>query len=156
VVVGYDGSPQATQALRYAGTLVPGAEALVVTVWKPISDALLGTVLGQPPDLAAPKEIDERQRRVAASLASDGARLASEAGLKAEPLVVRTDDAVWEAIEEVARSRRARLIVCGTTRGDGVESLMSGRLPLALLVRSSTPVLVVPSAAPEKSGRRRP
>jgi nucleotide-binding universal stress UspA family protein len=150
VVIGYDGSSHATAALTYAAGLVPGAPALVVTVWKSVSDVIASSVLAQPAEIASPEEIDKRQRRAAEETARDGARLAAEAGLRAEPLTVHATDAIWEALAAVAHERDARLIVCGERRRKGAEPVGFSRVPLSLLLHGSGPLLVVPSVVPRR------
>jgi nucleotide-binding universal stress UspA family protein len=145
VIICYDGSKQAIAALDTAARLLPGAPAVVVTVWKPILQAILAVSLGPAPQIADPVDADESQRRAAISFARDGARRASKAGMQAEPLAVRATGAIWEAIEDVAHDRHARLIVCGTSRS-GVKSALLDSVPAALVYRASRPVMVVPSA----------
>jgi nucleotide-binding universal stress UspA family protein len=144
LVICYDGSPDAAEAIAYAGRLLPGAPAIVVTVWKPIVEELLAGPAEAPP-ISDPVEANERQRRAATELAREGTRRAAAAGLEAEQLVVMAEGAVWEAIEEVAVERDAQLIVCGTSRS-GLKSALPGNLAGTLVQRSSLPVLVVPSA----------
>jgi nucleotide-binding universal stress UspA family protein len=57
---------------------------------------------------------------------------------------VRASGRVWEAVEKVARERRARLIVCGTRRS-GTVSAVVDTVSGALVHRAARPVLVVPS-----------
>jgi nucleotide-binding universal stress UspA family protein len=144
VILCYDGSPDATEAIDFAGDLLPGAHALVVAVWKPIVEELLAGPAEAPP-ISDPVEANERQRRAARELARQGARRAEAAGLKAEPLAVMARAAMWEAIEQLAHERNARLIVCGTRRS-GLRSALPGNLAGTLVQRSSRAVLVVPSA----------
>jgi nucleotide-binding universal stress UspA family protein len=114
-------------------------------VWKPILEAILAVTLGPAPPISDPADADERQRRAAVTIAQDGARLAAEAGMKAEPMPVKATGAIWETIEEVAREKDARLVVCGAGRA-GVKSALLDTVPTALVHRGSRPALVVPSA----------
>jgi nucleotide-binding universal stress UspA family protein len=141
----YDGSRQAMGAIDFTASLLPGATALVVTAWTPILEAIMAVALGPAPPISDPVDADERQRRTAEQLAQDGAKRATRAGLRAEPLAVRAGGRVWEAIEKTARERGARLIVCGT-RGTGAVSAVVDSVPGALVHRAARPVLVVPSA----------
>jgi nucleotide-binding universal stress UspA family protein len=152
VIICYDESSAARAALAMVAELLPGAPALVVTAWKPILKAILAVSLGPAPPITDLPDADERQRRAAETIARDGARLATEAGLKAEPLVVKADEAVWEAIVQIAEDREARLIACGASRV-GLTSALLDTVPTALTHRASRPVLVVPS--PEASTDRR-
>jgi nucleotide-binding universal stress UspA family protein len=155
VIVCYDGSPEARQAVRFAADLVPGAHAIVLTIWKPISEALLAVSLGPAPLISDPVDADERQRRAADELARDGARRASEAGLRAEPIAVQAKDAISDAIIETANEHDARLIVCGAQeRATSLETAVLARVPIALLLRADRPVLVVPAATKAQAPRR--
>ena len=151
LVICYDGSPDAVEAIGYAGRLLPGAPAIVVTVWKPIVEELLAGPAEAPP-ISDPVEANERQRRAATDLAREGARRAAAAGLRAEPRVVMAEGSLWEAVEEVAQEHGAGLIACGTSR-KGLKSALPGNLAGALVQRSSHAVLVVPS--PKAAAERR-
>jgi nucleotide-binding universal stress UspA family protein len=156
LVLCYDGSREAKDALGFAARRLPRAHALVVTVWKPISEALMAVSLGPAPLISDPTDADDRQRRAAEELAREGARRASDAGLRAEPLVVRAKDTIWEAIVKVAQDRDAELIVCGAQeRATSVETAVLSRLPIALLLHADRPVLVVPAPASQASRRPR-
>jgi nucleotide-binding universal stress UspA family protein len=157
VIICYDGTRPATDALVTAAELLPGATAIVVTVWKPILEAILAVTLGPAPPISDPADADERQRRAAVTISRDGARLASEAGLKAEPLPVKASGAVWETVEKIAREKDARLVVCGAGR-TGVKSALLDTVPTALVHRGSRPALVVPStqaASERQAGKTR-
>jgi nucleotide-binding universal stress UspA family protein len=152
VIICYDGSKDGVEAVAFAAALLPGAPAIVVTVWKPIVEEML-TGPGATPPISDPVDANERARRAASDLAREGARRASEAGLEAEPLAIATTDAFWKEIEEAAHERDARLIVCGTSRS-GVSYALPGSLASALVQHASRPVLVVPSAKTAVERRR--
>jgi nucleotide-binding universal stress UspA family protein len=145
VVICYDGSKHAAEAIDFTGSLIPGATALVVTAWTPVMQAVMAVTLGPAPAISDPAEADKRQRQTAEQLAQDGARRAARSGLRAEPLAVRAGGRVWEAIEKAARERHARLIVCGTRRS-GAVSAVADTVSTALAHRAARPVLVVPSS----------
>jgi nucleotide-binding universal stress UspA family protein len=152
ILICFDGSPESAEAVGYAARLVPGARAVVVTVWKPIIEELLAGPPEAPP-IADPEEANERQHRTAVGLARTGTRLGAEAGLEATPLVLKATGALWEAIEKAADEHDAELIVCGTSRS-GVKSALPGNLASTLVHHSSRPVLVVPSAKAAAERRR--
>jgi nucleotide-binding universal stress UspA family protein len=152
ILICYDGSPESVDAVGYAARLVPGARAVVVTVWKPIVEELLAGPPDAPP-ISDPAEANERQHRTAVDIARDGSRRASQAGLEPESLVLKATGPLWEAIEKAAGERDAQLIVCGTSRS-GVKSALPGNLASALVHHSSHPVLVVPSAKAAAERRR--
>jgi nucleotide-binding universal stress UspA family protein len=153
LIICYDGTPPAVDAVAAAAALLPGARAIVVTAWKPILDTILAVVPGPAPPLTDLGDVDERQRRAAEDISSDGAKRAREAGLDAEPLALRTEDAIWQGIAELAESRDARLIVCGASRA-GLRSALLDTIPTALIHRASRPVLVVPSSGASTERRR--
>jgi nucleotide-binding universal stress UspA family protein len=149
----YDGSQHAAEAIAVAGSLMPAAPAIVLTVWTPIRDAILAVSLGPTPAISDPADADARQRRAAENVAREGARRAKEAGLRAEPLTAKATERMWETIEEVAEERRARLIVCGTRRSGVISGLLDS-VATALVNRASRPVMVVPSVHAAAERRR--
>ncbi|MFL5840688.1 MAG: universal stress protein [Thermoleophilaceae bacterium] len=152
LLICYDASPEAGDAVAYVAGLLPGTRAVVVTVWKAIIEELLAGPPDAPP-VADPVEANERQHQAALVIAEQGARLASKAGLRAEASVIKATDSIWEAIEEAAEKFDARLIACGTRR-TGVAVTLPGNLASALIQHSSRAVLVVPSAKAVAERRR--
>jgi nucleotide-binding universal stress UspA family protein len=152
VVLCYDGTEQSAEAMAPAAALLPGAHAIVLTVWKTIRDAILAVSLGPAPLISDPLEADERQRRAAIALARDGARRAEKFGLKAEPLAVKASGPIWEEIARLAEDRDARLIVCGTHRA-GLTTLLDS-VPTGLVHHATRPVMVVPSSESAEDRRR--
>jgi nucleotide-binding universal stress UspA family protein len=142
VVVCYDGSDEADNALRYAAALLPGARAVIVAVAESIREQAL-TPAGRPPpsDLV---EVREAPRLAAEDLAAEGERRARTAGLRPEAHPVVASGATWQAIEAVATEHDALLVVCGTRRS-GIRTALPGSLARALVSHLSRPVLVVPS-----------
>ncbi|HEY0318814.1 MAG TPA: universal stress protein [Solirubrobacterales bacterium] len=154
VVIGYDGSDEAAKAIAFVAGLLPGSEALVVTAWKSISEAILAVALGPAPPISDPGDADARQRRAAESLSREGAKRASQAGLRAESVAVRADGPIWAAIAKVADQRGARLVAVGAQGRAGVETVMPGSVAVGLVHHSSRPVLVVTSPQPAKEKKR--
>jgi nucleotide-binding universal stress UspA family protein len=150
VILCYDGSKEAADAIAYAGELLRGRPAIVVTAWRPVIEEALSTGMTRP--TADPSEVNKREQESAAQTAARGARLASQAGFEARPLAVRADGPLWVAIELAAEDANANLIVC-TTRRSGVTAALPGNLARALVNHASCPVLVVPSvkAAAERA-----
>jgi nucleotide-binding universal stress UspA family protein len=151
VILCYDRSDASTEAVAYAAALLPGARALIVSVWKPVAEEALSPAVKPPPSDTA--DVNERSRAAALQLARLGARQATAAGLDAEPVAVEVIGRTWEAIELVAEEHGAQLIVCGTGRA-GVKSLLPGDLPGALADHASVAVLVVPSSKAAAERRR--
>jgi nucleotide-binding universal stress UspA family protein len=143
LLICYDASESSIDALEYAAALLPGAPALVVTLWEPTIEEALAPA-ARPP-VADPAEAEAVPQRAAAQIAADGARRASSAGLRAEPLAVEATGPLWEPVELVAEKHDALVVVCGTNR-TGLRSALPGSLSHALVSHLSRPVMVVPSA----------
>jgi len=139
----YDGSGEATHAIGRAGALFAGRRAVVVTVWQPPSPlSSLASFTGASVDTfdAADRRAAEGARRVAL----EGVRIASEAGLTAEPATVRTHDPVWTAILKIADRHDAATIVMGTRGRSGRHSTVVGSVSSAVVHHAARPTLVVP------------
>jgi len=147
VLLCYDGSQEARNAIRVGGQLLGGGPALALSVWKPfdlslfrpVSDAILFATGLQD-------EFDELARKGAVDLAAEGVQIAREAGFDASPLA--REGRPREVILETARERHARAIVLGARGRGGVESTLLGSVSTELLhhVRD-VPLLVVPAPA---------
>src|SRR3954447_10907444 len=75
LLICYDASESSMNALEYAAALLPGAPALVVTLWeRAIEEALAPAA--RPP-VADPAEAEAVPQRAAAQIAADGTRRAS-------------------------------------------------------------------------------
>jgi nucleotide-binding universal stress UspA family protein len=143
VLLCYDGSPEAAEAIEHAGTLLPSHSAIVLTVWKELYEETLSTGMTRPvSDLV---QVNERERVAAEKTAAQGVRIAERAGFRTRPLVVNARGPLWEAIEAVAEDEDIRLIVCGTGRS-GLKTALPGNLASALVNHASRALLVVPSA----------
>ena len=115
VLVCYDGSRAATEALDFTASVLPGVRVLVVSVWRRVSEEKISSGALAPP-AGDPAEANTTALRAATRAAREGTERANAAGLEAEPLVLETITPVWKAVEEVAHAADAMLIVCGTSR----------------------------------------
>jgi nucleotide-binding universal stress UspA family protein len=138
----FDGSEVAAEAIRRAGELLPGHEALVLTVSIPAELELplapVGDLVGRASGLY--EEWNEIANEVAEQHAHNGCRLAAEAGLKARPLTVAGKPA--DSILRVADSHDAALIVLGAARRGALERL--GSVSARVVRQATRPVLVIP------------
>jgi len=150
ILIAYDGSTAARDAVREAGELFPSRRALVLTVWEPaLGDFMLmpdptgmgTTMLPYDPELV--QEIARANEDHAGDIAADGQRLASAAGLQAEVLVVRDQTVVADAITTAADDHDVAVIVIGSRGLKGLKSMLLGSTSKHLLEYSSRPVLVV-------------
>jgi nucleotide-binding universal stress UspA family protein len=148
IVIGFDGSPAATLAVREAGGLAGPRPALVVVVGKlGLADDVRAEAVravGLPPaplDVRTAEEFDRATVERAQALARQGAELARDAGLEAEGLAV-ADDAdtpVAETLVALARERVARAVVVGAHVHGGII----GATTRTLLREAPCPALIV-------------
>lgn len=144
IVLCYDGSANAAQAIERAGAFLPGAHALILTVWQPT--AALGSF--DWPGTTSPTvdfyEMDRAAAEEGNRLAHEGERLAREAGLVAEPLAVEAGGPVWKTIVETADQRDAAMIVLGSRGLTGLRSVLLGSVSGAVVHHAHLPTMVVP------------
>jgi nucleotide-binding universal stress UspA family protein len=145
ILIAYDGSQHGREAIRAAARLTRGP-AIVLHVICPAPRMPLATdaAMGAALDQEAWAERDRRLREQAEATAQEGARLASEAGLQAEPLVVEElSHRIWRAIVDVADGRAAELVVVGRRGGHGLRTSLPGSVSRGVMAHCSRPVLVV-------------
>jgi nucleotide-binding universal stress UspA family protein len=142
VIICYDGSIAAVEALEYTACVFRSLPVIVVCVWRAVTEELAAS--GTAPPAGDPAEADEQAHRAAKAAAREGAERAKTAGLQARALVVEADGPIWKAIETVAHELDALLIACGTGRS-GINTVLPGDLANALVQHASRPVLVVPT-----------
>jgi nucleotide-binding universal stress UspA family protein len=142
----FDGSDSSTHAIREAGAITGGGQALVVHVWLAPSAMLLqGRGVEQSHPLgAAVEEFDASARDAAEKLAAEGVRIATEAGFDAEPLPLETRHGIWRPIVALAEERGARAVVVGSHGLSPVKSTLLGSISRGIANHCARPVLVVP------------
>jgi nucleotide-binding universal stress UspA family protein len=151
VIVCYDGSTAAIEALEYTAAVLPSADAIVVAVWRDVTEELASS--GTAPPAGDPVEANTVARRAAKEAAREGAERAQAAGFRAEGLAVQAEGALWRAIEEIAEERDALFIACGTSRS-GIKTVLPGDLANALVQHASRAVFVVPTRKAAAERRR--
>src|SRR5512144_1048049 len=114
IVIAYDGSDGARDAIRTVSSIAAQRRAVVVYAFRHIEALTAG--MGMP--VAIPPDAVDAMARHAREIAEEGAALAREAGLDAEPAAVEAPGRVADAIVHVARERGAAAIVVGS-RGRG-------------------------------------
>jgi nucleotide-binding universal stress UspA family protein len=149
VVIAFDGSPAARQAVTAAGKLLAPRRAIVVTVWEEglayaptVTATDLGPMLPSI-DPEAAREIDVSLHEQAERLATEGAQLASSVGLDAAPLAASDEHSVAETIVDLARQRNAAAIVIGSRGLTGLRARLEGSASNGVVKRASCPVIVV-------------
>jgi nucleotide-binding universal stress UspA family protein len=145
ILIAYDGSDDAKAAIAFAGQILRGESAVVLTVWERLATtsarASAGLMMTIDGDTAGDEAIGEALRQ----LARHGADLARQAGLDAVPRCEADSVAVWATIVDVADEIDATLIVTGTRGLGGVRSLLLGSTSDRVLHHTHRPVLVVPA-----------
>lgn len=101
ILVSYDGSADAQEAVDRAAELTPNAEATVLTVWEPVMDVLartssFGDGMGMATAYVDSEAVDAASRDAALATATAGARRATQAGLIARPARSRAAE-TWPA-----------------------------------------------------------
>lgn len=141
VVLGYDDSPSSQAALDVA-----------IEHAKNFGERLVILFAYAPPGRSAGEEFKEHRRvleEFGEKVTSKAAERAREEGIDPEVLLVAERPSI--ALDNVARKRKARLIVIGTYGESPLKSAILGATPHKLLQFSETPVLCVP--AREKRGK---
>ena len=140
----FDGSPAAERAIRYAGDLFAGRDAIVLSVAVPAREELPldpgGDLVGRVSGLY--RDWDEIATEIAERHARAGATIADDAGLKARSLTASGKPAA--TIMHVAETEHVGMIVLGAG-GHGAIGGLIGSVSARVVQQSSRPVLVVPS-----------
>lgn len=149
VLIAYDGSDTARQAVREAGKLFGSRQVLVVTVWEPglayeaeIPMPDLGTP-AVPIDIEGARELEEELHQRAVRTAQAGAGLAQSVGLEAKGLAVADKVNVADTVVGLARRRGAAAIVVGSRGLKGLRARLEGSTSNAILRHAPCPVVVV-------------
>jgi nucleotide-binding universal stress UspA family protein len=135
----FDGSARAARAIKRAGALFAGRDALVVTVWQPTP---LGSIAwsGVTASMFGFFKFDRAGADAGRRVADEGVRIAMEAGLQATPLAVEADGPVWLTILEIADRHDAATIVMGSRGLTGLHSL--GSVSNAVVHHTDRPTLI--------------
>jgi nucleotide-binding universal stress UspA family protein len=138
VLIAYDGSDHAREAIKQAGEqLRTPRKAVVVAAFEPLGAIPFWGVRAA----VVPDEMFEEVRSAAAKTAGEGAELATGAGFDAEPKVaegVRT----WQAILDAAKEVDAGMIVLGSHGRGSIGSAVIGSVATAVAQHAHLPILI--------------
>jgi nucleotide-binding universal stress UspA family protein len=154
VVLCFDGSQEAANAIAGAGRLLGGRDAVVLTVSEPIElwtpydpatilDAPLGKLVSDSVGLA---EIAEE---VALKSVERGVALADAAGFRARGRTAR--GTAWKEICELAEELDASVIVLGARGRSRIRSALLGSVSATVSVHAERPVLIIHGGGPHHS-----
>jgi nucleotide-binding universal stress UspA family protein len=147
VLVGYDGSEGAREAVAIAGRLLPGRSAVVVHVWESaIRHSFSGRALSHLPvdevrGLA--DDFDAYYRAVASDVAEEGAALARESGLEATAAEAEAEGSPWHGLAREAERLGAAAVVVGARGRGALASTVLGSVSAGLAHNAALPVLVL-------------
>ena len=146
ILLCYDGSVDAQEAIRRAASLAGDGRATVLTVWEPFSSVLARTGAEvQFSGYQHVREIDTASEQNAEARAAEGVARARDAGLDAEPLVVAASESVAQAILAEADRIDAGAIVMGARGMRGTRPPLLGGVARTTIQHAERPVLVVPA-----------
>jgi nucleotide-binding universal stress UspA family protein len=157
VLIAFDGSAAARQAVAATAALLKPRATVVLTVWEA---ALSHAAVASPPDVAmtpavdpsAMLKFDEALRGHAERVSNAGAELARSLGLDAEPLAMADVRDIARTIAEVARERKAVMIVVGSRGLSGLRARFEGSTSSGVVKHAPCPVVVVHDDREEEPG----
>jgi nucleotide-binding universal stress UspA family protein len=158
ILIAFDGSAAARQAVAAAAALLKPRTTLVLTVWEA---ALAHAAAARPPDVgmapavdpSAVLTFDEALRGHAERVSHDGAELARSLGLDAQPLAMADVGDVARTIGEVALEHKAATIVVGSRGLSGLRARFEGSTSRGVVKHAPCPVIVVHEAGEELGDR---
>jgi nucleotide-binding universal stress UspA family protein len=147
VLVAYDGSPAADEALAVAGRLLPGGPALVVHAWEsPLRHSLSGRALSGVPVTEIHEftaDFETYIREMAEATVADGVERARQAGLEVSGEAVESSSAVWRVLIGTAETRHATVMVAGSQGHGRVATVLLGSVSAGLAHHAERPVLII-------------
>ena len=149
VLVGYDGSPAAAEAITVGASLLPGATASVAYLWSPpfASPELFAHLRRRASNLNELLELVEAEGGAEAQrLVATGVAVARANGWSADSVVRRTYGGEGFEMAALAEELEADVIVVGS-RGLGGTRAVLGSVSELIVHYSTRPVLVVPPLA---------
>lgn len=145
LLLAYDGSETARQAIARAAAVLAPRRAMVVFVWEPIAEALLRHQAQRfAPASEVSRELQALEAKESQRLAERGAEFARSCGFKAEARAVRGSAKSWPTLCELAEKERAAAIVIGTRGLGRAASALLGSVAAGVIGHAKVPIFVVP------------
>jgi nucleotide-binding universal stress UspA family protein len=140
ILICYDDSPDAGQAIEAAAALLGPRRAVVVDVlpWMTAAESMAATSSLVPG--TAFEELNEAEAR---RIAGRGAAIARSAGFEAEPRG-ELASATWEGIVGLADELDAAVIVIGSRGLTRVKKIFDASVSQQVAEHAGRPVLIVP------------
>ena len=88
-------------------------------------------------------ELDRAAAEDGGRLAGEGVRIATDAGLMAEPLALEAAGPDWKTIVDIAEREDAATIVMGSRGLAGLKAMLLGSVSSAVLHHADRPTLIV-------------
>jgi nucleotide-binding universal stress UspA family protein len=152
VIIAFDGSAPAREAIVAAAKFLGGCRIVVATVWEEGLEYALATQsvpgeVGAAPPMVDPEvagDVDRALHEQADDIARDGAALAGSLGLDAQPLAVADEEGnIARTLLALTRDQHAAAIVVGSRGLGGIRARLEGSTSRYLLRHASCPVVVV-------------
>ena len=137
VLLAYDGSDHAKNAIEQAGDLMSEKSALVLNVWHSWVTEVPLYLPGVAP------EFDQIATGLSADCADEGVGLAAAAGFDPKPLSISTLRSPWHAVLDAVQQHDASVVVAGSRSLSGPSAIL-GSTATGVAHHSERPVLIVP------------
>lgn len=149
ILISYDGSEGGKAAIRAAAEMFAGESATVLTIWRPVATTLLRSAGGRGPMTGTlyMEDTDRANRRRAERCAQEGAALAAELGLDAQPATAPQRKSVATAILARADELGVTAVVLGSRGRGALRSTLLGSVSRDVLLHANRTVAVVPAPA---------
>ncbi len=151
ILLAYDGSPAAREAIAGASRLLPGRAAVVIHAWgSPLRHSRSGRALAGAPVTeirAVTGDVDDWLLELAEATVAEGVELARAAGFEARGEAVESGSSPWRVLVASAETRDAAVVVVGSQGHGRVASVLLGSVSAGLVHHAERPVLIVRAPA---------
>jgi len=153
ILLCFDGSDDAVNAIAIAGELLGSREATLLTAWEPAAswapyDPATALTGGVSRMAAQELGLDEIASELAHATMERGVKLAREAGFDVTGEI--SEGKPWRVICDLAKAIDAELVVLGARGLSWVESVLLGSVSAAVLAHAERPVLVIPATSGDR------